>query len=246
MKRFLLFIALTASALAVQAGPFINVGDMYDTFEQGKSTFLKRVYNSGDSTAFVRVNIFEITFDASGKMVETSLDSQGPAAADRQGLIASPARLIIPAGGTQGTRLVYRGARDKERYYRVRYLPVVPEREDQFEVSDDEREAYKAAMAAGVQVMAGYGTVVTVRPDDARYDTKIADGASDYRVTNAGNTTVVLKDFKDCPVQQSAECKPVVSHRLKPGEVFSFTKEQGRSYRFELVEGTSKKTVEVQ
>jgi hypothetical protein len=53
--------------------------------------------------------------------------------------MASPARLIVPAKGMQGTRLLHMGARDTERYFRVRFVPVVPEKEDEFAVSSEER-----------------------------------------------------------------------------------------------------------
>ena len=49
--------------------------------------------------------------------------------------MASPARLIVPAKGMQGTRLLHMGERDTERYFRVRFVPVVPEKEDEFAVS---------------------------------------------------------------------------------------------------------------
>jgi hypothetical protein len=65
--------------------------------------------------------------------------------------MASPARLIVPANGMQGTRLLHMGARDTERYFRVRFIPVVPEKEDEFAVSSDEREAYKETAVGGRQ-----------------------------------------------------------------------------------------------
>ena len=107
-----------------------------------KSTYLKRVFNGGDSTAFVKVNILEILYDADGKSREVPLKSSADGAA-RDGLMASPARLIVPANGMQGTRLLYMGERDRERYFRVRFVPVVPEKEDEFAVSGEEREEYR-------------------------------------------------------------------------------------------------------
>ena len=68
-------------------------------------------------------------------------------------LMASPARLIVPANGMQGTRLLMMGERDRERYFRVRFIPVVPEKEDEFAVSAEEREQYKTTLSAGVNVM---------------------------------------------------------------------------------------------
>ena len=39
---------------------------MYDYLDGDKNTYLKRVFNGGDSTAFVKVNILEIVYDADG------------------------------------------------------------------------------------------------------------------------------------------------------------------------------------
>jgi predicted GTPase len=81
--------------------------------------------------------------------------------------MASPARLIVPAKGMQGTRLLHMGARDTERYFRVRFVPVVPEKEDEFAVSSEERDAYKENLSAGVNVMTGFGTVFLSGPRTA-------------------------------------------------------------------------------
>ncbi len=137
-------------SLAVCAGPQINVGTVYDYLDSDKSTYLKRVFNSGDSTAFVKVNILEIVYDADGSHREIPLKTQADGSG-RDGLMASPARLIVPAKGMQGTRLLHMGERDTERYFRVRFVPVVPEKEDEFAVSSEERDAYKENLSAGGQ-----------------------------------------------------------------------------------------------
>lgn len=149
--------------LMANAGPQINVGVVYDYLDADKSTYLKRVFNGGDATAFVKVNILEIVYDADGTSREIPLTTQAESAA-RDGLMASPARLIVPANGMQGSRLVFMGEREKERYFRVRFVPVVPEKEDEFAVSPEEREEYKKGLSAGVNVLAGYGTVFLCGP----------------------------------------------------------------------------------
>lgn len=149
--------------LISHAGPAINVGVVYDYLDGDKSTYLKRVFNSGDATAFVKINILEIVYDADGTAREIPLVNQTEANA-RDGLMASPARLIVPANGMQGSRLVFMGEREQERYFRVRFVPVVPEKEDEFAVAEEERDEYKKGLSAGVNVLAGYGTVFFVRP----------------------------------------------------------------------------------
>lgn len=245
MNRLIVTLFLGLCASAVHAGPSINIGTIYDYMDGDKSTYLKRVYNGGDTTAFVRINILEMTFDAKGNATETPLDSQGTDASHRKGLVASPARLIIPAKGMQATRMLYVGDRERERYYRVRFIPVVPEKADQFDVSEAEREAYKETMSAGVNIMAGYGAVFFVRPKNIRFDTKIKEGLTEYRVENTGNSTVVLDDFMDCSAKKTSDCKDTRKLHVRPGATFSFVKEPGRFYQFKLVEGHGIKAISV-
>jgi hypothetical protein len=244
MKRLLLLMGLSGFSLAISAGPQINVGTVYDYLDGEKSTYLKRVFNSGDSTAFVKVNILEIVYDADGGHqeipVRTQVDGSG-----RNGLMASPARLIVPAKGMQGTRLLHMGNRDTERYFRVRFIPVVPEKEDEFAVSSEEREAYKENLSAGVNVMTGFGTVFFVRPKNSRFDSVIDDSAGVYRLRNNGNTVVLIDEFRNCSLKNETECEPVTKHHVLAGKTFEFEKKPGREYRFNLVEGASKKTLRI-
>ncbi|OYQ08123.1 pilus assembly protein [Pseudomonas mandelii] len=244
MKRRLALIGFCLFTQTAHAGPSINIGTVYDYLDGDKSTFLKRVYNGGDSTAFVKVNILEILYDADGKSREVPLQSNADGKS-RDGLMASPARLIVPASGMQGTRLLYMGERDKERYFRVRFVPVVPEKEDEFAVSGEEREEYKKALSAGVTVLAGYGAVFFVRPKDPRYASVIENEATRYRIRNTGNTVVVIDEFKDCAVKNDQDCQPTTKHHILAGRNFEFEKQAGREYRFTLVEGESRKKLDV-
>ena len=244
MKRLLALFGLCLFTHAAQATPSINIGTVYDYLDGDKSTFLKRVFNGGDSTAFVKVNILEILYDADGKSQEVPLKTQTDGSA-RDGLMASPARLIVPANGMQGTRLLFMGERDKERYFRVRFVPVVPEKEDEFAVSSEERDDYKKTLSAGVNVLAGYGAVFFVRPKQARFDSAIENGAGTYRIRNNGNTVVVIDEFKDCSVKSEQDCQPTTKHHILAGRTFTFEKQAGRQYQFTLVEGASSKKLDV-
>lgn len=244
MKRLVLAMVLSGLPFALQAGPQINVGTVYDYLDGDKSTYLKRVFNSGDSTAFVKVNILEILYDADGTSREIEVRSQADMSS-RDGLMASPARLIVPANGMQGTRLLMMGERDRERYFRVRFIPVVPEKEDEFAVSAEEREQYKTTLSAGVNVMTGFGTVFFVRPKDSRFDSVIEDTQTTYRVRNNGNTVVLIDEFRNCALKDETACQPTTKHHIRAGNSFEFDKQAGREYRFNLVEGDSKKSLRV-
>ena len=244
MKSLLALFGFLLVAQMAHAGPSINIGTVYDYLDGDKSTFLKRVFNGGDSTAFVKVNILEILYDADGKSQEVPLKSSADGST-RDGLMASPARLIVPANGMQGTRLLHMGARDTERYFRVRFVPVVPEKEDDFAVSSEERETYKENLSAGVNVMTGFGTVFFVRPKNSRFDSVIDDSAGVYRLRNNGNTVVVIDEFRNCSLKNETECEPTTKHHVLAGKSFEFEKNPGREYRFNLIEGAEKKALRV-
>lgn len=245
MKRLLALCGLALFFTMAQAGPQINVGVVYDYLEGDKSTYMKRVFNGGTSTAFIKIDILEILYSEDGSYQEVPLQDQDGALA-KDGLMASPARLIVPANGMQGTRLLFMGDRSQERYFRVRFVPVVPEAEDEFAVSAEEREEYKKErIAAGVKVLAGFGTVFFVRPKDTRFETAIDNSTSRYLLRNNGNSVVVIDEFKDCAAQKDNDCRPTTKHHVMAGRTFGFDKEPGREYRFNLIEGREEKAIEI-
>jgi len=243
MKSIYMLLCTFFFSLCAHAGPSLQIGSFYDFMKGDQSTYLKRIHNGGTSTAFVKIEIKEIFYQQNGNSREEPLKSVD--GSTRDGLVASPARLIVPAKGTQGTRLLYTGDRSKERYFRVRFLPVVPEKEDKFAVSDTERETYEKEMSAGFNVMAGYGVVFFVRPSNTRFDTKIDNTANGYQVKNNGNSVVVIDSFKDCSAKNEDDCKPTRKVHLIPGHDFAFDKQAGRVYRYNLIEDEKKTPVQV-
>ncbi len=220
-----------------QSAPELNVGGLYDYLEEGKSTLLKRVRNGGDSTAFVKVSVVELVYDGSGGPREVALEGL---ALEQRGLVVSPARLIVPARGMQAVRLLYRGVRDKERYYRLRFIPVMPEQGDGFAVSGSEAREYRDSLKAGVNLLAGYGTLVFVRPDQTRYRTPIRREGGALTVSNEGNATVVLDHFRQCQAQDQL-CEPATKHHLLPGRTRQFDGQAAKVHQFELHEGSVRK-----
>jgi hypothetical protein len=58
--------------------------------------------------------------------------------------------MIIPANGVQATRLLFMGERDKERYFRVRFIPVLPKQEDGFDLDANSVQKEQQQVSAGV------------------------------------------------------------------------------------------------
>ena len=241
MKKTLLIASvLLLQSWTVQATPRINIGGLNDYLEASKTTQVKRIYNSGTSTAFVKVSVWELVLDADGKYQEVSLDGQSSA---ERALVVSPARLIIPASGMQSVRLLHRGSRDHERYFRLRFNPVMPEAGDDFEVSAESAKDYQQSLSVGVQVMAGYGSILYVHPEQPKFDFQIDDSKNQLLVRNNGNTTVMLDRFRGCE-QRGVNCESPVIHHLLPGAVRRFDKALKSNYSFDLIEGVESKSFE--
>ncbi|SQC93247.1 Uncharacterised protein [Cedecea neteri] len=100
-------LTLVTMSAPVIAGPAINVGALNEYVYSGKNTLAKRIYNTGDATAFVRVTVSEIVYKGQAPAEEVPLDNEAIINGKGSGIISSPPRLIIPAGGMQTNRLVY-------------------------------------------------------------------------------------------------------------------------------------------
>ena len=244
MKKVMLVFACCVgfSLSSVQAAaPKISVGSMFDYIDSDKGTLLKRIRNSGDATAFVRVEISEIVYGADNKPVERAVENVR-LGEDKDGLVASPARLIIPANGQQAARLLYSGDRTRERYYRVRYVPAMPEKSDDFALSAEERIKYEKELSAGVSIMTGFGTIIIVHPSAAQYATDIEETADSYVVRNNGNSTVVLDDFKACGAK-GKDCQLGRQIHLLPQRSETLSRSEQHTYEFKLIEGSLDKPV---
>lgn len=240
IPTFAFTLAVLLYGAPLEAAPELNVGTLYDYLDSGKSTVLKRVRNGGDTTAFVKVSVAELVYAPDGSVRE--VDQENLPLTER-GLVASPARLIVPARGMQAVRLLYRGERAKERYFRLRFVPVLPERNDGFEVDAAQAEQYRDSFKAGVNVLAGYGTLLFVRPNEPHYRTPVSHQQGQLVVSNEGNATVVLDHFRQCA--DSGQCDAAAKHHLLPGRTRTFTGQPGREYRFELREGGQHKEMVV-
>ncbi|WP_263261728.1 molecular chaperone [Pseudomonas sp. RIT-PI-S] len=229
--RFTFIVALLAWLPAVAvAGPKISIGSLSDYLQADKGVLVKRVFNGGDATAFVKVRAWELLRKADGTVEEVALDIE--AGGGERELVVSPTRLIIPASGMQTVRLLFDGQRDRERYFRLRFNPVLPSAGDGFELTEQEAEAYEVSIAGGVQMLAGFGSLLYVRPRDVMHQLEIDDQLGRFVVRNVGNATAVLERFRRCDAS-GIDCDPAVVHHLPPGSTRAFAKTPNSTYAFE-------------
>ncbi|HHR6132242.1 TPA: hypothetical protein ACS72K_003891 [Providencia alcalifaciens] len=236
MLRVFFSAVLALSVMPAMAGPAIDVGDLNEYIQPTQNTLAKRIHNTGDATAFVRVTVDEIVFSGHGYS-ENKLDDNMLINGVGSGLISSPARLIIPINSMQTNRLVVIGSRDKERYYRVRYIPVVPDDAQEFSQNEDEMKKYQNEISAGVSVLTGFGTIVTVLPSSARFDTQITHNAGRLHIRNQGNASIVIRSLMECD-KNSENCSNVTHHQLRPGMDLDRPVKPGKVWQYTLLEGT--------
>lgn len=119
------------------------------------------------------------------------------------GLIASPAKLMVPPGEERIIRLVnLNGHSDTERVYRVNVTPVPPPME---------------AKAMAIRVLIAYQLLVFVDPREIRRDLRVERKDGQLHFHNAGNVNVLLTEGSQCAVKGSKDCEDLPGKRLYPG-----------------------------
>lgn len=238
-KYLMLFVLLTAFLFTgvAYAGPMINIGSMYDMMMSGEKTFSKRVYNGGDTTAFVRIDILQMVVDAKGSL-DTPIKQVNDGQLNKEMLVATPQRLIIPPGGFQNVRLIWPSKRDKEYYYRVRFTPVLPKSNEGFNATAEQLKEYEAdQVKAGVNVLTGYGSILFVAPDTPRFDSHITQDKQTMTIKNNGNATIVLEKIQTCQ-QPGNKCDEEGRSFVLPGGSHQLKKNsEQETIKYMLVEG---------
>ncbi|EOZ1521575.1 hypothetical protein Q9Z39_004193 [Enterobacter hormaechei] len=222
------------------ASPAVGIGSMYDLLMPGENNLVKKVYNSGDSTAFVRVDILEIKLDGQGGEQELVPQKMDGDALNKNRLIATPQRMIIPPSEFQSVRLLWPGTRETERYYRVRFTPVMPDKKNDFGLTENEIAEYKSSIKAGVNILTGYGSILYVMPDKAEFNTAVNDDTASVKIMNSGNSTIVIDNIRHCSDNKS-QCSPPTRTFIIPGRNFVIKKQSGKKTFFRLHEAENKK-----
>ncbi|MGU3522803.1 hypothetical protein ACLBW2_06825 [Enterobacteriaceae bacterium C23F] len=238
MAITLAVMSLFSSALS-SAGPLISIGSMYEVLNSDQRSLSKRIYNSGDTSAFVRVDVMHISNnDKEAPVVSLKNDEL---VKDR--LLVTPMRMIIPPNNFHTSRILWSGNRSSEQYYRVRYTPVLPGKNDGFGLNDKEINDYRAkTVQAGVNVLAGYGTVIIVHPDKPTFNTQINERNNNITINNTGNATVVVEDIRICKTK-AGQCDSSPRTFIFPGKTHSINKSEAGKVNFSLQEGSQRRAM---
>ncbi|MCS6114355.1 hypothetical protein [Shewanella baltica] len=235
MRFYLTLLFIVFFSNQTQAAAEISIGTLFDYMPSNKTTYLKKIMNMGDSTAFIKISINEIKYDENGQPYEVPEQE-----AENRTLIASPSRLIIPAKGVQATRLLFLEKKDTERYFRVRFVPVQPKHNDGFDEQQIEQNSKE--ISAGIQLLTGYGAFLFIAPENPQYSTEITEDSNSAEIKNNGNTTIILDFFEVCN-KRAKECSTATKLHILPGSKKQLVKNSNESYRFQLIEGDKTKSI---
>lgn len=247
MNPIKLFCLMTGALIisylpTVSAVPVIGISSMYDVLTPGTQSMTKRIYNTGNTTAFVRIDLFEVYPGKKTTARELPQKEIMGNTLEKDRLIVTPLRMIIPPSGFQAVRILWPGDRGIERYYRVRFTPVMPDGSDDFGLDEKTRNEYrKSTLQAGINVLTGYGTVVIIQPDNPFFNSKIDASRHDViSITNNGNTTISLDNIRYCK-STDVDCGAVTREFVLPEKSKNIEKRVGYTTSFTLIEGNNKK-----
>lgn len=237
----LMLLALSLVSINVQSAPLIAIGSMYEIINSDQRSLTKRVFNNGDTSAFVKVEVMKI--DPNGRGNENPVKALQEEQLVKDRLLVTPMRMIIPPRNFQNSRILWSGIRASEQYYRVRYTPVLPGKDDNFGLDEKAISDYRAeTIKAGVNVLAGYGTVVVVHPDSPVFKTEVTMNENVLNITNNGNATVVVEDIRNCK-SSTNQCDASSRAIILPGRSYALKKYTGGSVSLSLQEGTQRRTM---
>lgn len=158
------------------------------------------VTNPAQEALYVQVEVFEVL--APGTEAEQRVPLKDPAS---MSLLATPNKLIVPAGESKVVRLVSTmPAGDTERVYRINFRPIVGKIE-----SD----------ATAVKVLVGYQVLALVAPQKPVYALEASREGSTLRLRNTGNTNILFFNGLQCPsdISEESGCSGLPDLRLYPG-----------------------------
>lgn len=218
---FSVFLLSFGFTITASAGIFIDRAIV--DFKAGKTLRQDvKVSNDGDDVAYVKVEVLEVinpgTADEERRPVTNPQDIT---------LLATPSKMIIPAGGTKLVRLTdIAPGSTSERVFRVNITPILPP---------------LAEETSQVRVVVAYQVLVLMAPVIPRIELAANRVGKRLLLENKGNAYIMLSAGKQCPGPGSKadDCVELSAKRLYPGNQAEIELPYNQSVNFtaESIEG---------
>lgn len=160
-----------------------------------------KVSNSEEETMYVQVEVFKVL--NAGKKNEQRIKVTNPRELK---LLATPSKLVIPAGGQKLVRIVnLETSSEEERVYRINVTPIVPPLEDN---------------VSQLRIIVAYQVLTIVQPDNPESKLVAKRNGKNIRFTNNGNSNILLSEGTQCDLSSADKCDSLESHRLYAGNTW--------------------------
>jgi P pilus assembly chaperone PapD len=196
--RLLCLCALLAGCVAApaQAGFIISSAIVEFTADGPRQQDIDVVSRTGEND-YVVSEIYEIHHPDAPDETRQLMDD--PA---QSGMLVTPDRMILQAGGRKVLRFVLLRAPDAEEHiYRAVVKPVI--------------KGVETTSHLGLKVLVGYEVMVIVRPAAIASSYAAQRHGRQLTLTNTGNTNILLQSGKQCDPADACQRPPVL--RVYPG-----------------------------
>jgi P pilus assembly chaperone PapD len=157
-----------------------------------------KVSNTGDEVIYVQIEVFSILNP--GSQGEQRVKVTDP---KELKLIATPNKMVIPAGGQKLIRIVNLQANNEtERVHRINVTPMVAP------LSEDTSQ---------LRIVVAYQILTIVQPQTPQSELKVTRSGNQVSFENHGNSNILLNEGSQCNPDDTSECKGLPSHRLYAG-----------------------------
>lgn len=197
MTRTALLLLILACVQSAHADMFVDKSII--TFEPGQAPRQDvRVSNSSDDVMYVQVDAFAVVNP--GAENEERIQITNP---QEHKLVASPNKLVIPAGGHKLVRILNLDPSSaEERVYRINVTPVV---------------APLAEAASQLRIVVAYQILTIIQPAEPETRLEASRTGQTIVFNNLGNTNVLLSDGRQCAPADPQACEDLTSYRIYAG-----------------------------
>ncbi|MDZ7685203.1 MAG: hypothetical protein U5O39_09585 [Gammaproteobacteria bacterium] len=124
-------------------------------------------------------------------------------------MLATPSKLIIPAGSRKLVRIVnLQTSNERERVYRINVTPIVPPLEEE---------------KSQLRIVVAYQILTIVQPDVPDTNLSVTRDGTTITFENDGNSNVLLSDGRQCRAEAEEECQELASRRLYAGNTWELS-----------------------
>jgi len=210
IKRFSRAVLVIFAILIFPINAFcskISLGTIVVDFNDPKTKFIDvPVYNVNEdgSKAYVKTSVLEVLNP--GTKDESRIEV---AKNQKQSLIVSPQKMVIPFKGQKNIRLVslYNDLQ-KDKVFRVRVEPIIAKVE--------------STAKRAVKVLIAYEALIIVRPSQIKPSLEGKREGNKIFFKNTGNTSILVRGATQCPTNNldPDKCKEIPGFRLYSGNSY--------------------------